>query len=317
MSTNDALGDRMKAYENASRYTMPRRSYTIVRVDGRHFHSLLRNAERPFDWAVLDLMKGVTQELCMDLSGARVAYTQSDEVSILLTDFDTVQTEPHFGGVVQKIASTAAATATMAWHLGLEDQPAREEWKGATFDARVFQIPDQVEVVNYFLWRQRDCARNALQMVARSFWSANEIKGLGRAALLDKLSAEKGVLFKYDYTPSLRMGRVTSKDAITLRWYTESARPIQADPLNYFTKYVPAPTQFEEAKPKPLKMRRVFPGWCRCGDNNICAGHDEPELHWRTQHMETLDQPAPHPHRWGGPAPIRIAENPDLKEPYL
>lgn len=42
----DSLGDRMKAqYEDRTRVILPRRTYTLVRVDGKAFHTFTRVAE--------------------------------------------------------------------------------------------------------------------------------------------------------------------------------------------------------------------------------------------------------------------------------
>ena len=44
MKTEDSLGDRMKSdYENRTRYLLPRRTYMIVRLDGKAFHTVRRD----------------------------------------------------------------------------------------------------------------------------------------------------------------------------------------------------------------------------------------------------------------------------------
>ncbi|NJP27251.1 tRNA(His) guanylyltransferase Thg1 family protein [Microbispora hainanensis] len=85
MSDRTALGDRMKAYERATRSVLPRRAYTILRVDGRAFHTFLRDARRPFDPAVMDAMNEVGRALCEEITGSVFAYVQSDECSVLAT----------------------------------------------------------------------------------------------------------------------------------------------------------------------------------------------------------------------------------------
>ncbi|GAA2820440.1 hypothetical protein GCM10020220_005930 [Nonomuraea rubra] len=112
MSDKTGLGDRMKGYEAVTRTLLPRRTYAVVRVDGRAFHRYLRHAARPFDDAVMRAMDAVAEALCAEMSGSVFAFTQSDECSVLLTDFDSAGTQPWFGGVVQKVVSVAASTAT-------------------------------------------------------------------------------------------------------------------------------------------------------------------------------------------------------------
>jgi len=205
MSDKTDIGDRMKAYENVNRTYLPRRTHTIVRVDGRAFHTLLKDAERPFDKDVINSMDAVANELFIQIQGAQFAYVQSDEVSVLMTDFDTIQTEPWFGGNIQKIASVSASIATMAFNC--------YEQYGATFDSRVFTVPDRTEVMNYFLWRQRDCIRNSIHMVARSLCSHKELQGLNTEQLQEKIYEKTGSSWA-DYEDRLKRGRVIKRLSI-------------------------------------------------------------------------------------------------------
>ena len=142
----------MKGYEEAARLVLPRRTYTILRCDGKAFHSHLRGAEKPFDAQFMADMDEVAAVLCKQVAGTVLAYTHSDEISLLLADFGSVHTEPWFGGGGQKMASVSASIATD----GAERDPARLP---VVRLPRV-TIPSQVEVANYFIWRQRDCVRN-------------------------------------------------------------------------------------------------------------------------------------------------------------
>ena len=194
-----SLGDRMKAYEHCTRYVLPRRTYSIVRVDGRAFHNVLRDAERPFDGTVMDAMGHVAEALCVDMSGAQFAYTQSDEVSVLLTDFQSVHTEPWFGGGIQKIASSAAATATAVW---------KNEYGNGKFDARVFTIPEPSEVANYFLWRQRDCTRNSIMMAGQANFRHAELQNKHGGEIQELLWRDKQINWN-DYPTRAKRGQLT------------------------------------------------------------------------------------------------------------
>lgn len=179
---SDPIGDRMKGqYENRTRYSLPRRTYTIIRVDGKAFHTFTRGCKRPFDKDLMDVMDETALELCKGIQGAAFAYTQSDEISILLTDFTKITTDAWFDGNVQKITSVSASIATAAfnsmWFGGQVEGEPRERLKPALFDSRVFTIPDSTEVMNYFIWRQQDAVRNSIQMVSQSLYSQKELHG--------------------------------------------------------------------------------------------------------------------------------------------
>ena len=108
----DSLGDRMKRYENTSRYYLSPRNYTIIRVDGKAFHTYTKGLERPFDLKLISDMNETASFLCKNIQGAKFAFVQSDEISIVITDFENINTDAWFDGNVQKITSISASLAT-------------------------------------------------------------------------------------------------------------------------------------------------------------------------------------------------------------
>lgn len=204
MTDTDSLGDRMKQHERITKTTLPRRTYTLIRADGRAFHTYLRGAQKPYDFDFMDDMAHVAKALCEEVSGAAFAYTQSDEISVLATDFTSAGTQPWFGGEVQKIVSTVAATATMAL---CERRPG----KPATFDARVFTIADWREVANYFVWRQRDAVRNSISMAAQAQFSHKRLHQVNSGQMQELLWSEKGINWN-DYPIGAKRGRVVVKE---------------------------------------------------------------------------------------------------------
>lgn len=203
MSDTTSLGDRMKTYEAAHRAVLPRRTYTLLRLDGRAFHSYMRGAEKPFDQQFMADMNAVAEALCAEISGAAFAYTQSDEISILVTDFATIQTQPWFDGVVAKLLSVSASLATAVLNE-------RRPGKRALFDARVFTLSDPVEVANYFLWRQRDAVRNSVSMAAQAQFSHKRLHGLSGGQMQELLFTEAGINWN-DYPDGCKRGRVTAR----------------------------------------------------------------------------------------------------------
>lgn len=201
MTDSTALGDRMKAHEAEFRSVLPRRTYTVLRVDGRSFHAYLRGAEKPFDARFAADMDAVAEALCKEITGAVMAYTQSDEISVLSTDFGSVNAQPWFGGVVAKQVSIAAAIATAELN-------SRRPGQRALFDARVFTLSDPVEVANYFLWRQRDAVRNSISMAAQARFSHRQLQGVSTGRMQEMLWSEHGINWN-DYPDGFKRGRVT------------------------------------------------------------------------------------------------------------
>lgn len=174
----DSLGDRMKTYyEQRSKMKLPRRTYTIIRLDGKSFSTYTRGLEKPFDYELMEDMAWTTKFLCENIQGCKMGYTQSDEISLLLTDFDRLTTDAWFDNNVQKMVSVSASMATAVFNSRREPNEFGVEQPLAFFDARVFTIPTAVEVENYFIWRQKDATRNSVQMVAQSNFSHNQLHG--------------------------------------------------------------------------------------------------------------------------------------------
>lgn len=189
----DNLGDRMKSYENITRTYLPSRMPIIIRIDGKAFHTFTKGFKKPFDDILMRAMEETAAVLSRDIEGVKIAYTQSDEISLLITNNDTWETQPWFGNNLQKMASVAASIATLAfnrafWHevnmlnndyLNTESTErlkvyCRAVEKGATFDARVFVLPAD-EVCNYFIWRQQDAIRNSIQSMGQAHFSHKEL----------------------------------------------------------------------------------------------------------------------------------------------
>lgn len=201
----DSLGDRMKAqYEVRSQTYLPRRTYAIIRLDGKAFHTYTRGLQRPFDEGFMRDMDETAIALMAHVQGAKVAYVQSDEISIVLTDFDQVTTDAWFDGNVQKIVSISASIATANFNAQ------RPKGGMAFFDSRVFIIPDPVEVENYFIWRQQDATRNSIQMAAQSMFSHGSTQNQDCNVLQERMFTEKGVNWN-DYPDGFKRGRAVVK----------------------------------------------------------------------------------------------------------
>lgn len=214
MNSRDSLGDRMKAdYENRTRYFLPRRTYTLVRIDGKAFHTYTRGCERPYDLDLMADMDATAIALCESMMGARLAFVQSDEISVLLTDFSTPQTEAWFDGGLQKICSISASIATAYFNQCRIRRASVEEGEKvrlAYFDSRVWTIPLRHEVYNYFLWRQQDASRNSVSMTATTHFPHARLEGKSVNEMQEMLWQEKGINWN-DLPVGFKRGRLIER----------------------------------------------------------------------------------------------------------
>jgi tRNA(His) 5'-end guanylyltransferase len=144
-----------------------RRTPVILRLDGKAFHTLTRGCEKPFDKNLNDCMHFASLEVMKEVQGSKCAYIQSDEISILIIDYEKFNTDAWFDYNIQKMVSISSSVCSVSF--------TEKFGKRAYFDSRVFNIPRE-EVCNYFIWRQTDWIRNSLQMLARVYYSAKQMK---------------------------------------------------------------------------------------------------------------------------------------------
>lgn len=228
------LGDRMKNnYENITRYYLTRRMPVIIRVDGRSFHTFTKGFKKPFDDVLVKTMQDTMKYLCENIQGCVLGYTQSDEISLILTDYAEFTTDAWFGNNLQKMCSVSASMATLAFNKFFSEQvqefmydccdefgddvlPEKQndyelahnvyfkKFNAAMFDSRVFTIPKE-EVCNYLIWRQQDATRNSIQSVGQANFSQKELHGKSCNNIQDMLMLQKSINWN-DYSTTLKRG---------------------------------------------------------------------------------------------------------------
>lgn len=225
----DALGDRMKGYENVNRNYLMRRTPVIIRVDGKAFHSFTKGLKKPFDDVFALAMQDTMKYLCENIQGCVLGYTQSDEISLVLIDYQTLTTSSWFDYNIQKCVSVAAAMATLAFNRAFDEhtyeyirahktfnamyventepvEMSDEEketakyidtlqkafHRGGVFDARIFNVPKE-EVCNCILWRQNDATRNSIETVGQCVIGHSGMVKLNCNQVQDKLLTEHNI----------------------------------------------------------------------------------------------------------------------------
>ena len=228
MDTSD-LANRMKEYEKRNQYYLQKRTPVAIRVDGRSFHTFTKGFKRPFDDILMKSMQETAKYMCENIQGAKLAYIQSDEITIILTDYDTLETDCWFNYRTDKLCSISASMATMAFNKFFENnvddyrfrkwdgvskyEEGTEEYiktllkaidKGAMFDARCFNIAKE-EVTNLIYWRQLDATRNSIQMVGQANFSHKELQNKTCNMIQDMLHEQKGINWN-DYPTVCKRG---------------------------------------------------------------------------------------------------------------
>lgn len=177
------LGDRMKLYESmALAQAMPKLPL-LVRLDGKCFHKLTKQCDRPFDASLHNAMVETARTLARETS-AKAAYTQSDEITLLLYA-DNPRSQVYFDGKYHKINSVLGGMAATTFNkISFLSE--------AHFDSRTWTVPTQEEAANVFVWREQDASRNSVQMAARSVFSHKQCH-LKNSSELQEMLHSKGI----------------------------------------------------------------------------------------------------------------------------
>lgn len=274
MSNNkDSLGDRMKEYEYVTRNYLTRKLPVIIRIDGKAFHSFTRGFKKPFDEVFVKSMQETTKYLCENVQSCVLGYCQSDEITLVLVDYQSKEACSWFDNNIQKMVSVSASMATMAFnrffvnncHQWCEDNVDFDDLnpnedikklfnaytkackKGAMFDSRVFTLPKE-EVANCLIWRQQDATRNSIQSVGQANFSHTQLHGKNCSNIQDMLMLEKGINWN-DYPTHLKRGTCcikkpfkinegTEQEAIRNKWVIDTEIPIFTQDKDYINKLI-------------------------------------------------------------------------------
>lgn len=270
MPIKDALGTRMKEfYENVPKTKLVRRMPVAIRIDGKAFHTFTRGFNKPFDKVLIRTMKKTMKYLCENIQGCVLGYTQSDEITLILIDYQKFTTSAWFDYEVQKMCSIAASMATMAFNKFFKENidfwgwncfgsewfeggtnntelTKTREWKlsesyfkafehGAMFDARCFNIPKE-EVTNLIYWRQLDATRNSIQMVGQANFSHRELQGKSCNEIQDMLFTQKGINWN-DFPIYQKRGSCAIK--VDSGWFIDNNIPIfKGEDREYIDKLI-------------------------------------------------------------------------------
>lgn len=218
MPDRSDLAVRMKEnYEKVPRHYLMRRTPVAIRLDGKAFHTFTRGFERPYDKVLGDTMVQTMKYLCENIQGCVFGYTQSDEITLILIDYQTFDTAAWFDYRHDKLCSITASMATLEFNRRFIENV--NQWfenskfsfyafegekedlyraytqaakRGAMFDSRAFNIPKE-EVCNLVFWRQLDATRNSIQMMGQAYFSQDELHEKTCSNIQDMLMEYYGI----------------------------------------------------------------------------------------------------------------------------
>ena len=243
----NTLKEKCEYFRGLTDYRLMPNSYVIAMLDGRSFSKLIKNKyKKPFDETFVSMMNEVAEYLLKNVQGAKFAYTQSDEISILITDFDTAETDSAFGYRICKLQSILAAMAASKFNQlallnSLKDdddvsdvREAIKEQKLVEFDCKVWSVPDFNTAFCHFLWRQNDCIRNSKQQAAQTYCSHKELLGKNADEQIAYLKEKTGIDWE-GYDQGLKYGRIIYKEMRLFKNYVTDTETAGLDNIPVIT----------------------------------------------------------------------------------
>ena len=186
---------------------LPRRIPVIIRVDGKAFRTAIRKYfGKGWSSSFSDTMIEVAKKMQREIQGCNFCYSQSDEISFLLTDYRTIDTDAWLGYNLQKLVSISAALASSIFIREVSNEFTLSQINlnfPICFDSRAFSLPMD-DVCNYFIWRQLGAERHAISFAGREHFSTKQLHKKSSKEIRLMLNKE-GIEF-YDFSTIRKRG---------------------------------------------------------------------------------------------------------------
>ena len=272
------LADKCNYYRSLTDYKLMPNSYVLAMVDGHCFSQMIKNKfEKPFDSNFIKMMNETAKYLCVMIQGVKFAYTQPDEISLLITDFDTPQTDSFFSFRLCKMQSLIASMATAKFNQLIDQYHLKKYSYDTTgedceetiynvsdcikmidnlpcyqFDCKVWTVPNANDAYAWFLYRQTDCIKNSKAQTAQAYLPHKDLVGLTSDEMIAKCKEEKGIDW-YAYPNDRKYGRIIQKIKKEMETDLPDGQHIQ------FTRNVWTPMSANDLKKDENQIRDLIP----------------------------------------------------------
>ena len=190
--TDLTLKERMKALQSERDYRLDDDSYILCHIDGRAFSKMIKKKFRlPFDDDFMRMMDDTASYVCANVQGAKLAYVQSDEITIVITNFkvedgEVLKGSSFFDYRLCKLQSIIASLATAKFNqlyalriLGMDSDKSYNqqlrEMPLIQFDCKCWDVKEYNDMFAWFKFRQNDCIRKSKQQFAQAYCPHKEL----------------------------------------------------------------------------------------------------------------------------------------------
>lgn len=216
------LSERMEKLRKRTEVRLGVNDYVLIMLDGCNFSKYTKNLNKPFDEDFIKDMNETTEYLYKNIPNCRIAYTQSDEISLFLTskyDADVEDKSAWRGNRMSKLLSLTASMAS-AKFMELRLKRNIKDDKIAYFDSKVWNVDFDNDVYAWFLYRQNDCIRNSVLQYAQEHMSHNSLMNK-KVDEIKELLAKKELDWE-SLSDRVKCGKLYCKDINNGGWLQNS-----------------------------------------------------------------------------------------------
>lgn len=226
---NMTLKEKCYAYQQEVNYFLDSEKYILAHIDGRSFSKMIKNKfKKPFDDVFINAMNETAKYLCKEVQGCIFAYTQSDEISLIIRKNDP-EGDVFFGGRMCKMQSIIASLATSKFNQVMITNRVKEISKSISgktfldtcvcaiengpiyqFDCKVWNVDSANDAMAWILFRNIDCVRNSKQQTAQTYLPHKKLMSLNTDEQISLLKQEKNVDWN-DFDDGKKYGRFIKK----------------------------------------------------------------------------------------------------------
>ena len=265
INTDLTLKERMKYLQWLRDYKLDKDSYILCHIDGRAFSKMIKKRFKlPFDDEFMQMMDETAAYVCENVQGAKCAYVQSDEITIVITSFkyegdELINSSAFFDYRLCKLQSIIASLATAKFNqlytLRMINEDSDKSIKQQIneipliqFDCKCWDVNTYDDMFAWFKFRQNDCIRNSKQQFAQAYCSHKD--------LLNKNSDEQVEYCKLktgnDWTAlngKYKYGRIVYRTTYPMQTINpKTNEPITVMRSQYSSWIVDKPFTFDEFK---------------------------------------------------------------------
>ena len=217
------LEDRMLYYRSKTDYVLEKSPYVMIMLDGKNFSSKIKKKfSLPFDETFIDIMNKTAAYVCSQIQGAKLAYVQSDEISIVINNIGTDSQNLYYRNRLSKLLSITASFATSFFNKEILKNIAKSKNTADDiikaldneqiyqFDCKVWNLPTYNDVFAWLLYRQNDCIRNSKQQASHTYLPHKSLLGLKTDEQIKMLKDLKNIDWN-EYDDGKKFGRFVRK----------------------------------------------------------------------------------------------------------